>query len=935
MRFTVVANQVFSQLLELGALGPQKFVIPVTWFEQRTAPGTYESLLGDTSALAAFDSTIGSISLDDLRFHHIPDVSEADFIVFSSKQTGRFQIAFSQDQFDSVGLIQLDALSAKTTGPSQCGDTSSALNGIVVYKESLLIVTGSKAISGKLENSTIVLDDLLDECTSEIEPHPQLPAFNSSDCSFTLIFGKPKDRVWLTTTETAQELLDSNNRTMYQFMNLNRGEAIFVDGTSSSVQCTSFKFLVAANGRYYLLSFDISNKAWSILFEFPVAVLRSRIDIPSGYSRRIYNYKDLSIQSKAYLSDFTTDSVDPTNESAWLKLNLTGIDFHRSISDDLPDGGASFVLLKAFTDGSVINAFDGASNGWFVIGTTENESLFGKIGSVELTQVNPKRISLDTRFIPFFDENDRLFELRIGTAGYPTNPPTISRSLIDLEAIQGILEVTTETPCPYSSIAFSYPKDPGILRYIPGEGNTELPEKIFLERHESFNFSVIIFPSSAEINLDSLEISFQVSDKSVSISPDRVVDYFLRRVRYDITVTESGEVREQEEPGVNLQPTVLRMFVTGGNLACEHVVSSGATQKKAVEYSTVIYTGCPPYQTTELLSEVYKDSEGCPDPDNGIPCIFFDNDFYPHFTVTDQVTKITTDYTGMYTLLIVGGGGTLESITYYDEKKSDYVNPNNSITAADQIVWAPIFETDFVAGVPAFNYSTTGIQWVCAASSPCYGVLPRSGSPTPEYYFVLEMSTGMANTEASFCLRRATFIIKIYGLPLSFMIQCILTFGTFGFCIMVLLGLLLYAFMKQLKSQKANMGRVFPMDGPGGMEGIFGDGPMMPEPSNRAASVDPEGNRGNLEKIEGIKSLFSNLDLGPAGNVPPPPPEFEEVEQSISADRRHSIAMNARRLSRAFVPQNSPRLQGSTGSGPGDVRRRPPQSNLAKLRETE
>ncbi|KAI8805172.1 hypothetical protein BJ742DRAFT_741471 [Cladochytrium replicatum] len=174
-----------------------------------------------------------------------------------------------------------------------------------------------------------------------------------------------------------------------------------------------------------------------------------------------------------------------------------------------------------------------------------------------------------------------------------------------------------------------------------------------------------------------------------------VVDCFLRSVRHEyvmITVPESGELHEQEEPGVNLWPTVLRIF-------------------------------------------------------------------------------ITTDYKGMYTFLVVGGGGVLNSISCYDDKKTVYVTPTSSISAADQTAGSPILETGHAAGVPAFNYSTTGIHLVYPRNEI---QLYHTGGP-----------------------------IRTSALPIH----------------------------EANQVPECRHKEVFPMDSPRGLEGFF-DGPMIREPSN-------------------------------------------------------------------------------------------------------
>ena len=65
--------------------------------------------------------------------------------------------------------------------------------------------------------------------------------------------------------------------------------------------------------------------------------------------------------------------------------------------------------------------------------------------------------------------------------------------------------------------------------------NSVLPEAIFLDRGGSFQFEMVISPSTSITDLDSLKISISRTSNYVTISTDRYLNFLKWQVEYVVS----------------------------------------------------------------------------------------------------------------------------------------------------------------------------------------------------------------------------------------------------------------------------------------------------------------------------------------------------------------------------------------------------------------
>lgn len=83
--------------------------------------------------------------------------------------------------------------------------------------------------------------------------------------------------------------------------------------------------------------------------------------------------------------------------------------------------------------------------------------------------------------------------------------------------------------------------------------------------------------------------------------------------------------------------------------------------------------------------------------------------FYPYFVLIDSFQKSVKNFTGYYTLRVVGGGsGTEADLKLYTDEEIDKYNRQNSGSAS--LIWGPI-AGDMDPAVPVFNNENNGIRY--------------------------------------------------------------------------------------------------------------------------------------------------------------------------------------------------------------------------------
>lgn len=170
------------------------------------------------------------------------------------------------------------------------------------------------------------------------------------------------------------------------------------------------------------------------------------------------------------------------------------------------------------------------------------------------------------------------------------------------------------------------------------------------------------------------------------------------------------------------------------------------------------------------------------------------------FLIRDGVTNVTSNFTDNFQLRVVGGGPNLP-ITLYSPSKIQFINPNATMPNLG-LIWGPCivfqFSTKFVAlsdggllqGTPILNSSLT-IKWICLSGSPCSSVAP-STSTAPHYYFLFELNSQNTDLKVTYCTRKIQFLVKITGIPPTFLFSTIVSTGTFATLLAMLLFLMFY-----------------------------------------------------------------------------------------------------------------------------------------------
>lgn len=271
-------------------------------------------------------------------------------------------------------------------------------------------------------------------------------------------------------------------------------------------------------------------------------------------------------------------------------------------------------------------------------------------------------------------------------------------------------------------------------------------------------------------------------------------------------------------------------------------------------YSIVFYSGCSPRQSISLNMSA-QPFEFCPNQQPGEPCLFFETDFVPTFTLNNLAIGSSQIFEGGYTLRLVGGGETKDMITMFSPDVISLINPVEETDAkrAPALAWTTVGD-HWVSGLPAFNYQANALSFVCRAGSPCYGISPQASS-TAEYYFLFEMSSNVIDRQRSYCAHKLTFVVRAFGLPLEFNRSVTATVTTVfvGLAVAVLFSAWRY------HEEKKQFGKVDPnqgQNGPsenifdGGMEGyiprknlvVGGYEYTIPSSTKRADKVDQSDN---------------------------------------------------------------------------------------------
>uniref|UniRef100_A0A7N5KJB8 Cation channel sperm associated auxiliary subunit gamma n=1 Tax=Ailuropoda melanoleuca TaxID=9646 RepID=A0A7N5KJB8_AILME len=271
----------------------------------------------------------------------------------------------------------------------------------------------------------------------------------------------------------------------------------------------------------------------------------------------------------------------------------------------------------------------------------------------------------------------------------------------------------------------------------------ELPERIFLDKGNSYAFSVFL----------------TVREHSFEFQPERV--------DLGVVLADPGciEVVVKQKVLINRNSV---LFWSEPGRRWPGVREEGCLPRPPVQ----VFIGCPPgkrlafditytLEYNRLQNKHYFD---CVHIDPEMPCFLFRDIFYPFFLIQDLVTGESGSFQGSYVLTVVGGGPTIDTIKEYSEE--EIYRFNSPLDKTNSLIWTTKNTT--TTKDSAFNIMThqsLGIEWLCLENSPCHDTIPHTIF-APEFFFkVLVSNRGV--DKSTYCDYQLIFLLHIHGLPLS------------------------------------------------------------------------------------------------------------------------------------------------------------------------
>ncbi|XP_071508413.1 cation channel sperm-associated protein subunit gamma 1-like [Diadema antillarum] len=320
--------------------------------------------------------------------------------------------------------------------------------------------------------------------------------------------------------------------------------------------------------------------------------------------------------------------------------------------------------------------------------------------------------------------------------------------------------------------------DPGsYFLHLPDHSGSRpvLPHTVFLDKHDVFRFDVYLRVGLLDINmdLDDLRISLEVSDETIlAVETQRWMYPLNSTIRYEVILADQGALVHQSGPGSSLYPTSVLLQVWHSSSSC--FTPDQITSEPEGIHSMDVMLGCPPGRklvfdlklSIESLNEQFI--YDCPIKMEGRPCLHYHHDFRPLFKLVDFTTGEATLFTGMYTLMVLGGSyiSTNDITIFSPENQEKYNNFNKQ----GQRIWKPIEKESISAGnesTPVYSHTHNGVTWICEQHSPCADVPMLNFPYSPEYYFLIEMSTLGVDTESTYCHYSLQFVVHVHGMDIS------------------------------------------------------------------------------------------------------------------------------------------------------------------------
>uniref|UniRef100_A0A7N5KN33 Cation channel sperm associated auxiliary subunit gamma n=2 Tax=Ailuropoda melanoleuca TaxID=9646 RepID=A0A7N5KN33_AILME len=310
----------------------------------------------------------------------------------------------------------------------------------------------------------------------------------------------------------------------------------------------------------------------------------------------------------------------------------------------------------------------------------------------------------------------------------------------------------------------------------------ELPERIFLDKGNSYAFSVFLtvrehsFEFQPEL-LTTLELRSKV-DLGVVLADPGCIEVVVKQkvlinrnsVLFWVTLNDKRSCFDQGISGHHLMKTSMLVKVVGAVGHCFQNTHRGPRMQGNL--MVPVFIGCPPgkrlafditytLEYNRLQNKHYFD---CVHIDPEMPCFLFRDIFYPFFLIQDLVTGESGSFQGSYVLTVVGGGPTIDTIKEYSEE--EIYRFNSPLDKTNSLIWTTKNTT--TTKDSAFNIMThqsLGIEWLCLENSPCHDTIPHTIF-APEFFFkVLVSNRGV--DKSTYCDYQLIFLLHIHGLPLS------------------------------------------------------------------------------------------------------------------------------------------------------------------------
>ncbi|XP_040489856.1 cation channel sperm-associated protein subunit gamma isoform X5 [Ursus maritimus] len=311
----------------------------------------------------------------------------------------------------------------------------------------------------------------------------------------------------------------------------------------------------------------------------------------------------------------------------------------------------------------------------------------------------------------------------------------------------------------------------------------ELPERIFLDKGNSYAFSVFLtvrehsFEFQPERVLTTLELRSKV-DLGVVLADPGCIEVVVKQkvlinrnsVLFWVTLNDKRSCFDQGISGHHLMKTSMLVKVVGAVGHCFQNTHRGPRMQGNL--MVPVFIGCPPgkrlafditytLEYNRLQNKHYFD---CVHVDPEMPCFLFRDIFYPFFLIQDLVTGESGSFQGSYVLTVVGGGPTMDTIKEYSEE--EIYRFNSPLDKTNSLIWTTKNTT--TTKDSAFNIMThqsLGIEWLCLENSPCHDTIPHTIF-APEFFFkVLVSNRGV--DKSTYCDYQLIFLLHIHGLPLS------------------------------------------------------------------------------------------------------------------------------------------------------------------------